>query len=117
MFSVKAPVSSEKIPSAVDSTLDRQAPSNGEVAPGISLAHGEVKMEDASPPARETHVNGNAINKRKIRESHSRPDYADAESSDDDVPLVCDCLQMTLRGDWTDRPTEQETKNIDSCRV
>lgn len=28
--------------------------------------------------------------KRKVRESMSRPDYADAESSDDDdLPLVC----------------------------
>jgi hypothetical protein len=86
---VKAPVSSEKIPAAVDSTLDRQVPSNGEVNPGISLAHGQVKIEDASPPAKEPHVNGNAINKRKVRESHSRPDYVDAESSDDHVPLVC----------------------------
>lgn len=82
--------STDKIPSSVDAVLDRQLPSNGTVMPGISISHGEVKVEDASPKD----INGAA--KRKVRESLTRPDYADAESSDDDLPLVCSRASSVL---------------------
>ncbi|EXJ56442.1 DNA topoisomerase I [Cladophialophora yegresii CBS 114405] len=81
-------LSADKIPSSVDATLDRQIPSNGNVMPGISLAHGEVKVENGSPADDKSDlVNGAGTGKRKSRESATRPAYADAESSDDDLPL------------------------------
>ena len=60
--------------------------------PGVSIAHGEVKVKDVPSEKKETLVNGAAAAKRKVRDSQARPDYADAESSDDNVPLVCDTL-------------------------
>lgn len=67
--------------------MDRQIPTNGTVVPGISMVNGIVKDEDIKM----ADVNGTLTNgaaKRKVRESLGRPSYADAESSDDDVPLV-----------------------------
>lgn len=68
--------------------MDRQIPTNGETIPGISIANGDVKVEDTTM----TDVNGSLTNgafvKRKARESNTRPSYAEAESSDDDQPLV-----------------------------
>ncbi|KAJ9615263.1 DNA topoisomerase 1 [Cladophialophora chaetospira] len=81
-------LSAATIPSTLDATLDRQIPSNGQVMPGISIAHGDVKVEDtASSKDKGAVVNGAGASKRKVRESFTRPDYADAESSDDDLPL------------------------------
>ncbi len=54
--------------------------------PGISISHGDVKVKD--PKDREALVNGAGAGKRKVRQSFTRPDYADAESSDDNIPLV-----------------------------
>ena len=53
------------------------------------MAHGPVTEHDTHM----TEVNGAMTNgaapaKRKARESIARPDYADAESSDDE-PMVC----------------------------
>ena len=63
--------------------------------PGISISHGEVKMEDAPDSKnKESLLNGAAAAKRKVRESLTRPDYVDAESSDDDLPLVCDFINL-----------------------
>ncbi|EHY59729.1 DNA topoisomerase 1 [Exophiala dermatitidis] len=78
-------LSASKIPSTVDATMDREIPTNGEVMPGISMANGDVKVEDTPM----TDGNDNVVNgaKRKARDSLTRPDYAEAESSDDDVPL------------------------------
>lgn len=46
-------------------------------------------MEDApSSQNPDAHVNGAGATKRKVRESFTRPEYAEAESSDDDLPLV-----------------------------
>src|ERR1700744_272681 len=91
MQTATAHLSANKIPSSVDATLDRQIPSNGEVMPGVSIAHGEIKVEDASPSNNKASLtNGAGAVKRKVRESLTRPDYADAESSDDDLPLVWD---------------------------
>ena len=69
--------------------MDKQIPTNGNVQPGISMAHGPVTGKDTKM----TEVNGAMTNgatpaKRKARESIVRPDYADAESSDDE-PMVC----------------------------
>lgn len=69
--------------------MDKQIPTNGEVMPGISMANGEVKVEDtAMTDVNDTLANGSAHAKRKGRQSIMRPDYAEAESSDDDLPLV-----------------------------
>lgn len=94
---VTPPLSSSKIPSNVDATMDRQIPTNGEVMPGISMAHGDVKMEDAPRKESNDHlVNGATAAKRKVRESLTRPSYAEAESSDEDLPLVCDRSHLYL---------------------
>lgn len=75
------PVSTAKIPPALDRQMDQKQPTNGETLPGVSIRNGpvteDVLMKD---------VNGSASNsvKRKV----SRPSYADAESSDDDKPIV-----------------------------
>jgi hypothetical protein len=88
-------VSADKIPSSLDATLDRQIPSNGEVMPGVSIAHGEVKIEDASPSnSKAVLANSAAAGKRKVRDSITRPDYADAESSGDDLPLVSHPIEL-----------------------
>lgn len=68
--------------------MDRQIPTNGAVLPGISMANGIIEEKGDT---KMTEVNGNLTNgaaKRKVRESLARPSYADAESSDDDQPLV-----------------------------
>ncbi|KIX01350.1 uncharacterized protein Z518_09075 [Rhinocladiella mackenziei CBS 650.93] len=85
---VTSPLSSSKIPSSVDATMDRQIPTNGEVLPGISMANGDVKLEDTPmTDPKDNLTNGAAMAKRKVRESLTRPSYAEAESSDDDQPL------------------------------
>ena len=86
MQTVVPHVSADTIPSSLDATLDRQIPSNGETMPGISISHGDVKVRDSTE--KETLVNGAGAGKRKVRQSFTRPDYADAESSDDNLPLV-----------------------------
>ncbi|OAP57182.1 hypothetical protein AYL99_07920 [Fonsecaea erecta] len=85
---VAHPLSSSKIPSSLDAAMDRQIPTNGEVVPGISMANGEVKVEELSPPGnKDNALNGVGTAKRKARESLTRPSYAEPESSDDDLPL------------------------------
>jgi hypothetical protein len=65
--------------------------------PGISISHGEVKVENASPSDNKGDLaNGAGAAKRKFRESLARPDYADEESSDDDIPLVCDPDKLNI---------------------
>lgn len=68
--------------------MDRHNPTNGEVTPGISIRNGPV-LDQNDIPMKDlpTTVNGTAA-KRKTRESMDKPSYAEAESSDDDVPLV-----------------------------
>jgi len=98
MPTVTPHLSAAKIPSTLDATLDRQLPSNGNVMPGISIAHGEVKVKDPTPSNNKgAVVNGAGATKRKVRESFTRPDYADAESSDDNLPLVRDYDISRLR--------------------
>ncbi|EXJ88563.1 DNA topoisomerase I [Capronia coronata CBS 617.96] len=82
-------LSDSRIPASVDAAMDKQIPTNGEIMPGISMANGDVKVEDTPmQDADNNHLtNGSANAKRKVRDSLSRPDYADAQSSDDDVPL------------------------------
>lgn len=98
---LESPVSSAKIPSSVDRQMDKQIPTNGVVEPGISMAHGPVTEQDTHM----AEVNGAVTNgtmpaKRKARESIARPDYADAESSDDE-PMVC-AVNPFLRQDQFD---------------
>ena len=87
--SLESPVSSAKIPSSVDRQMDKQMPTNGHVQPGISLSNGPVAEDDTKmTDANQSMTNGSVPAKRKARESLARPDYADAESSDDE-PMVC----------------------------
>jgi len=64
--------------------MDKELPSNGHVAPGISIRMGPVDDMDIDPPA----TNGNA--KRKARNSMTNSKtYKDASGSEDDTkPLV-----------------------------
>ncbi|EXJ77946.1 DNA topoisomerase I [Capronia epimyces CBS 606.96] len=81
-------LSEKKILPTVDAVMDRQIPTNGKVVPGISMANGDVKVEDTPMKDVDDHLtNGAAHAKRKVRDSLARPDYAEAESSDDDLPL------------------------------
>ena len=81
-------MSSAKIPSNVDRQMDKQIPTNGVVKPGISMAHGPVTDQDTQmADISGAMTNGTVPAKRKARESIARPDYADAESSDDE-PMV-----------------------------
>lgn len=71
-------------------------PTNGNVAPGISLANGPVTVHDTKmTDVNGAMANGNGPAKRKARDSLARPDYADSESSDDDQPMVCALRQIT----------------------
>jgi len=72
-------VSAPRISSQTDAALDKQYPANGEVQPGVPNLDQDVSMEDAQ------HATTNGV-KRKA--SSVRPDFAEAESSDDDLPLV-----------------------------
>jgi hypothetical protein len=74
-----SPVSSAKIPASLDKQMDKSQPTNGEIQPGISISHGPVKEDTEMQD-----LNGTGAQKRKV----SRPSYADAESSDDDLPIV-----------------------------
>jgi DNA topoisomerase-1 len=77
-------VSKERITPDVDKAMDKELPSNGHVAPGISIRMGPVDDMEIDPPA----TNGNA--KRKARTSITKSKtYKDASGSEDDVkPLV-----------------------------
>ena len=67
--------------------MDKAVPSSGAVQPGISIRNGPVEqMDTLMTDVNEIQTNGHT--KRKVRESLNKPSYADAESSDDDEPLV-----------------------------
>jgi DNA topoisomerase I len=83
------PISSAKIPGSLDKKMDKQNPSNGDLHPGISIRNGPVSEDVAMPDANGPMTNGTGPAKRKARASTGKPNYAGAESSDDDVPLVC----------------------------
>ncbi|KAF2132506.1 hypothetical protein P153DRAFT_354015 [Dothidotthia symphoricarpi CBS 119687] len=78
-------VSQDRIPKALDKAMDKQAPSNGHVEPGISIRMGPVDKMDVDEPA----TNGNTNGKRKARVSTTNgKTYKDASNSeDDDKPL------------------------------
>ena len=90
-------MSSAKIPASLDKQLDKENPSNGALHPGISIRNGpvteDVTMKDASGPV----TNGVGPGKRKARDSIAKPSYAEAESSDDDIPLVCASTPSTCK--------------------
>lgn len=73
-----APISEAHISAKTDAALDKQLPSNGDVVPAVPNLEQDVSMEDAQ------HATTNGV-KRKA--SSARPDFAEAESSDDE-PLV-----------------------------
>ena len=79
--------------------MDKIAPSNGHVEPGISIRNGPVEEMDVDKPE-EAQTNGLANGKRKARASLSNgKTYKEASDSEDDQPLVssprfptCHCL-------------------------
>ena len=64
--------------------MDKQAPSNGHIEPGISIRMGPVDGMDVDTP------NGTANGKRKSRGSIPTATYKEQSGSDedDDKPLV-----------------------------
>lgn len=67
--------------------MDKALPSNGVVQPGISIRNGPVEETDTvMTDVNEAPTNGHT--KRKARESLIKPSYAEADSTDDDEPLV-----------------------------
>lgn len=83
--------SSSVIPKSVDRAMGNNTTPNKKVDPGISIRMGPMKE---SPNAQNGVVNG----KRKARSSLTNGrSYKDASSSDDDdMPLVCILLHVTL---------------------
>jgi hypothetical protein len=82
-------LSKDIISQTVDNAMDRAVPSNGDVLPGVSIRNGPVQEFDTPmPDANGVEMNGGPV-KRKVRESLTRPSYADSESSEEDnKPLV-----------------------------
>jgi hypothetical protein len=77
--------------------MDKRNPTTDSVQPGISLRNGPVTEQNITMrDINGTMANGAVSTKRKIRESMTRPDYAESESSEDDQPLVCP-LPLYLR--------------------
>src|SRR4051794_29125634 len=72
------PVSARTISAKTDAALDKQFPTNGHVEPGLPKVEDDREMRDVEASA-------NGI-KRKA--SGRKPNYAESESSDDDLPLV-----------------------------
>jgi len=72
-------VSAVRISAKTDAALDKQVPSNGEVMPAVPNLERDVSMHDAQQAT---------TNGAKRKASNVRPDFAEAESSDDDLPLV-----------------------------
>lgn len=89
--------------------MDRQIPTNGAVLPGISMVNGIIKEEEDTVMADANGTLTNGAAKRKVRESLARPSYADAESSDDDQPLVSPPCHP--RRDVHSCSTDQKTKS------
>ena len=73
------PVSTVRISAKTDAALDKQFPSNGEVRPAVPNLERDISMHNAQHAA---------TNGAKRKASNARPDFAEAESSDDDLPLV-----------------------------
>ena len=95
---VRSPISKTTVPKSVNAMNDKAARSNGTVLPGVSIRHGPVQQIDVSmPDANAVDANGISATKRKSRESIVRPSYAEAESSEDDKPLVCANVHHLLK--------------------
>lgn len=77
----KPPVSAAVISPKTDAALDKQTPAHGPVQPAIP-AIDDVAMPDV----------GASTNGIKRKASNVRPTFAESESSDDDLPLVCNAL-------------------------
>ena len=87
-ISASHPLSKNATSQPVDKAMDLGVPSSGVVLPAISIRNGPgQEIDTPMPDANGIEMNG-ALIKRKVRESLTRPSYADAESSEDDMPLV-----------------------------
>lgn len=71
------------IPKIVDKAMDKEAPTNGDVKPGISIAMGPIEEMDVDKPT----LNGTTAGKRKSSIANGKSYKEDSESEDDEVPL------------------------------
>jgi hypothetical protein len=99
-------LSKKPLSNLVDKAMDKALPSAraGAVMPGVSLRNGPVEEIDTPMPDIT-----NGVVKRKARESTVRPSYAEAETSDDDMPLVREGCHT--RDYEADKFPEQKTKD------
>ena len=82
-------MSAEIIPKSVDAALDKANPSNGDIRPGITVKDEVLKAADPHHTTKVNGVDANGIlNKRKSRGSLVKASYAEADTSEDDQPLV-----------------------------
>ncbi|KAK5113117.1 hypothetical protein LTR62_003696 [Meristemomyces frigidus] len=93
--------SKDTISKAVDAAMDKQAPTNGHVAPGISMAMGPVEVMDVDQPT----TNGS---KRKSSMANGKT-YKD-ESDSDDAPLTKKRKTKVLDSDDDDKPLKRVVK-------
>lgn len=61
----------------------------GALDPGVSIRFGPVDDEDVDMKDAANGVNGHTAGKRRARVSAGKQSYAEAESSEDEEPLVC----------------------------
>ncbi len=75
--------SKDTIPASLDKAMDKQLPSRGGLAPGISVANGPVEGMEIDKPT----TNGTSNGKRKSAMANGK-NYKDAsDSEEDDAPL------------------------------
>jgi DNA topoisomerase I len=90
MNSATGAARSEKIISkSTDQSMGAEQRKNGSLDPGVSVRYGPVGDGDVDMEDAVTGTNGHAGGKRRARVSAGKQSYAEAESSEDDKPLVC----------------------------
>jgi DNA topoisomerase-1 len=87
-FMTGTALSEEKVSKSSDAAMGNGMKSNGDLNPGVSIRFGPVGDEDVDMDDVADGVNGHSAGKRKARVSVGRKSYAEAESSEDDKPLV-----------------------------
>lgn len=81
-------VSEEKVSKTTDAAMGNNMKTNGDMNPGVSIRFGPVGDEDVDMDDVVDGVNGHGAGKRKARVSAASKSYAEADSSEDDKPLV-----------------------------
>lgn len=83
-IAAKSALSREKIAPSLDKALDKENPSSGGVAPGISIRNGPVEeMNVGKPRANGAEKDGVASGKRKTRQSLGNGKKEEAAAGDD----------------------------------